>query len=75
MDVETGSGCLLKEFMRGKAYPLRPEQWPDVVLKGMEILNRNNWFPFCTWILELPVRCSRSFSSAAEGIAGFLPPG
>jgi len=42
MDVETGSGCLLKEFMRGKAYPLRPEQWPDVVLKGMEILNRNN---------------------------------
>ena len=20
----------------------------------MEILNRNNWFPFCTWILGLP---------------------
>jgi radical SAM superfamily enzyme YgiQ (UPF0313 family) len=40
--------------MKGKGYPFRPEQWPDVVLKGMEILNRHNWFPFCTWIIGLP---------------------
>jgi radical SAM superfamily enzyme YgiQ (UPF0313 family) len=40
--------------MKGKGYPYRPEQWPDVILKGMEILNKNNWFPFCTWILGLP---------------------
>ena len=52
--IETGSVRQFKEFMKGKGYPFRPEQWPDVVLKGMEILNRNNWFPFCTWILGLP---------------------
>jgi radical SAM superfamily enzyme YgiQ (UPF0313 family) len=52
--IETGSVRLFKQFMKGKAYPFRPEQWPDVVLKGMETLNRNNWFPFCTWILGLP---------------------
>ena len=52
--IETGSIRLFKEFMKGKGYPFKPEQWPDVVLKGMEILNRNNWFPFCTWILGLP---------------------
>jgi radical SAM superfamily enzyme YgiQ (UPF0313 family) len=46
--IETGSVRLFKEFMKGKGYPFRPEQWPDVVLKGMEILNRSNWFPFCT---------------------------
>jgi radical SAM superfamily enzyme YgiQ (UPF0313 family) len=40
--------------MKGKAYPFRPEQWPDVILKGMQILNANNWFPLCTWILGLP---------------------
>jgi radical SAM superfamily enzyme YgiQ (UPF0313 family) len=40
--------------MKGKGYPFRPEQWPEVILKGMEILNRNNWFPLCTWILGLP---------------------
>lgn len=52
--IETGSVRLFKEFMKGRGYPVRPEQWPDVVLKGMDILNRNNWFPFCTWILGLP---------------------
>jgi len=52
--LETGSVNLFKKYMPGKSYPFRPEQWPDVVLKGMEILNRNNWFPFCTWIIGLP---------------------
>ncbi len=52
--LETGSTRMFKQFMKGKAYPYTAEQWPDVVLKGMEILNRHNWFPFCTWIVGLP---------------------
>ena len=52
--LETGSVRLFNQFMKGKAYPYRAEQWPDVVLKGMEVLNRHNWFPFCTFIVGLP---------------------
>jgi radical SAM superfamily enzyme YgiQ (UPF0313 family) len=52
--LETGSVRLFEQHMKGKAYPYRPEQWPDVVLKGMQILNKNNWFPFCTFIMGLP---------------------
>jgi radical SAM superfamily enzyme YgiQ (UPF0313 family) len=52
--LETGSVRLFKEFMKGKSYPFRPEQWPEVVLKGMQIMNRANWFPMCTFILGLP---------------------
>ncbi len=52
--LETGSIRMFKHFMKGKCYPFRPEQWPDVVLKGMDLLNRHNWFPFCTFILGLP---------------------
>jgi radical SAM superfamily enzyme YgiQ (UPF0313 family) len=52
--LETGSVRLFKQFMKGKCYPYRPEQWPDVVLKGMEIMNRRNWFPMCTFIVGLP---------------------
>jgi radical SAM superfamily enzyme YgiQ (UPF0313 family) len=52
--LETGSVRLFKEFMKGKSYPFRPEQWPDVVMKGMETMNRHNWFPICTFILGLP---------------------
>jgi radical SAM superfamily enzyme YgiQ (UPF0313 family) len=52
--LETGSVRLFKQFMKGKSYPFRPEQWPDVVLKGMEILNKHNWFPMATFIIGLP---------------------
>jgi len=52
--LETGSVRLFKQYMKGKSYPFRPEQWPDVVLKGMEIMNRHNWFPMCTFIIGLP---------------------
>ncbi len=54
MGLETGSVRLFNQHMKGKAYPYRPEQWPDVVLKGMHTLNKHNWFPFCTFILGLP---------------------
>ncbi len=52
--LETGNPRLFNQFMKGKAYPYKAEQWHDVVLKGMEIMNRKNWFPFCTWIVGLP---------------------
>ena len=52
--LETGSARLFDIFMKGKAYPYRAKQWRDVVLKGMEILNKHNWFPFCTFIIGLP---------------------
>lgn len=52
--LETASPRLFAQFMPGKGYPYRPEQWPDVILKGMEILNKHDWFPFCTWIIGLP---------------------
>src|SRR5262245_27497012 len=52
--LETGSARLFNTYMKGKAYPYKAHQWHDVVLKGMEILNRHNWFPFCTFILGLP---------------------
>jgi len=52
--LETGSSRLFDIFMKGKAYPYRASQWRDVVLKGMELLNKHNWFPFCTFIIGLP---------------------
>jgi radical SAM superfamily enzyme YgiQ (UPF0313 family) len=52
--IETGSPRLIRQHMRGKTYPFKPEQWPDIVVRSMEILNRHNWFPTCTWIIGLP---------------------
>ena len=52
--LETGSPQLFNTYMKGKAYPYKADQWRDVVVKGMDILNRHNWFPFCTFIIGLP---------------------
>ena len=41
-------GSSLQAVHEGKGYPFKPEQWPEVILKGMKTLNDHNWFPFCT---------------------------
>ncbi len=52
--LETGSARLFNQFMKGKAYPYKAEQWHEVVLKGIDLMNRHNWFPFATFIVGLP---------------------
>jgi radical SAM superfamily enzyme YgiQ (UPF0313 family) len=64
--LETGSVRLFKQYMPGKCYPYRPEQWPDVVLKGMEIMNRHNWFPMATFIIGLPGETAQDTKESLE---------
>ena len=52
--IETGSPALSKAVLHRKAAPFTAEEWPDVVVQGTEILNRNHWFPAYTIILGLP---------------------
>jgi hypothetical protein len=34
--------------------PFDIKDWPHIVLNGLEILNRHNWFPVCTLIVGSP---------------------
>lgn len=52
--IETGSVRIAKKIMAGKALPFDIKHWPHIVLEGLEILNRNNWFPVCTIIVGSP---------------------
>ncbi|MEM0449165.1 MAG: hypothetical protein QW520_05020, partial [Methanomassiliicoccales archaeon] len=52
--IETGSSRLMRQHMRGKMLPYAPEQWPDIVVRSMEILNDNGIYPLATLILGLP---------------------
>ncbi len=52
--IETGSIRLMKEYMKGKMLPYKPEEWHDVVTKGFEILNENGIWPLATFIIGLP---------------------
>lgn len=52
--IETGSVRLMKKYMKGKMYPYKPEEWHDIVVKGIDVLNKNGIYPLCTLISGLP---------------------
>jgi radical SAM superfamily enzyme YgiQ (UPF0313 family) len=52
--IETGSVKVAKKIMAGKSLPFDIKDWPHIVLEGLQILNRNNWFPVCTLIVGSP---------------------
>jgi radical SAM family protein len=52
--LETGSVRLAKQIMPGKGVPFPIDEWPSVVVRGLEVLNRNNWFPAMTLIVGSP---------------------
>jgi hypothetical protein len=52
--LETGSVRLARTIMPSKAVPFPIEEWPSVVVRGLEVLNANNWFPAMTLIVGSP---------------------
>ena len=52
--LETGSVRLAKKIMPSKGMPFPIEEWPSVIVHGLEILNANNWFPAMTLIVGSP---------------------
>ncbi len=52
--LETGSVRVGKSIMPSKGVPFSIDDWPSVVINGLEVLNRNNWFPAMTLIIGSP---------------------
>jgi hypothetical protein len=52
--LETGSVSMAKQIMPSKGVPFHVEDWPSVFIRGLEILNQNNWFPAVTLIVGNP---------------------
>lgn len=52
--IESGSVRLMKKYMPGKMRPYKPEEWQDVVIKAIEIMNENFIWPLATLIVGLP---------------------
>jgi radical SAM superfamily enzyme YgiQ (UPF0313 family) len=52
--LETGSVRLAKQIMPSKGVPFPIDDWPSVLVNGLEVLNRHNWFPAMTLIIGSP---------------------
>ncbi|MFQ5742619.1 MAG: B12-binding domain-containing radical SAM protein [Acidobacteriota bacterium] len=80
--LETGSVRMAKKIMAGKAVPFSVEDWPSVMIRGLETLNRNNWFPMLTLIVGAPGEADEDvkatldliFEMERRGLHGFLIP-
>jgi len=80
--LETGSVRMAKQVMPSKGIPFRIEDWPSVVLRGLEILNRNNWFPMLTLMVGNPGETDEHvmetldliYEMERRGLFGFLVP-
>ena len=52
--LETGSVRMAKQIMPSKGVPFPIDDWPSVFIRGLEILNKHNWFPAVTLIIGNP---------------------
>ena len=52
--LETGSIARAKAIMPSKAVPFPIDEWQSVVIRGLEVLNKHNWFPAMTLIIGSP---------------------
>lgn len=52
--LESGSPRMVRKYFGGKPYPWRPEEWPEVVVDGVKLLNENYWYPCLTYIIGFP---------------------
>jgi len=52
--IETGSPRLIEMYMKGKAKPFKPSEWPRVVLDSLILLDDLGWAPLATIIIGLP---------------------
>jgi Radical SAM superfamily len=52
--LETGSVRMAKQIMPSKSVPFPIDEWPSIVVRGLEVLNANNWFPAMTIIVGNP---------------------
>lgn len=52
--IETGSVRLMKKYMKGKALPYSVDNWPELVIQGIGIMNDYDWWPLCTIMTGQP---------------------
>jgi Radical SAM superfamily len=52
--LETGSVAMAKQIMPSKGVPFPIEEWQSVFIRGLEVMNKNNWFPAATLIVGNP---------------------
>jgi radical SAM superfamily enzyme YgiQ (UPF0313 family) len=79
---ETGSVRMGRQVMPSKGVPFKIDDWPSVMIRGLEVLNQNNWFPMLTLMVGNPGETDEDVMATLDviyemerrGLFGFLVP-
>jgi radical SAM superfamily enzyme YgiQ (UPF0313 family) len=52
--IETGSTRIMREIMPNKAKPYDIEDWPELVVQAVGIMNDHHWYPLATLMTGMP---------------------
>jgi radical SAM superfamily enzyme YgiQ (UPF0313 family) len=64
--IETGSARLMEKHMKGKALPYEPEQWREIVVQAVGIMNDVRIYPLATLVLGLPGETNEDVQATFE---------
>ena len=52
--IETGSTRIMREIMPNKAKPYSIDDWPELVVQAVGIMNDHSWYPLATLMTGMP---------------------
>ena len=52
--LESASPRIVNKYFRGKVYPWKPEDWPNVLIESSKLFNDVYWYPCYTYIIGFP---------------------
>jgi len=52
--LESASPRIVNKYFRGKVYPWKPEDWPDILIETSKLFNDSYWYPCYTYIIGFP---------------------
>jgi radical SAM superfamily enzyme YgiQ (UPF0313 family) len=64
--LESGSVEIMRKYMKGKALPLKIDDWPQIVREGIAVFNENNIYPLGTIVVGWPGETEKDSSETAK---------
>jgi len=64
--LESASPRIAGKYFRGKVYPWKPEDWPNISIESSKLFNDVYWYPCYTYIIGFPDAMSDDYIATTE---------
>jgi len=73
--LESASARIVNKYFRGKVYPWKPEDWPNILIESSKLFNDVYWYPCYTYIVGFPDATTELIDELkSEGFIGWTFP-